>query len=243
MGKNHFAGVLAFGVLTVMSLTLLYGVEPGRELVQVNQRLSAEVREPVKKGPAEKKQIALTFDAAQAGDDAEGVLELLEENGAAAAFFVSGEWAERHPEQVRAILEAGHDLGSLGQTGTDMRGMTEDECRQSLLSVHNLVRDLTGYEMCLFRPPMGKYDGRLLECAEAAGYVTVQGDVDSMDWKDYGPEETARTVLENSGTGSGSIVIFRLGEADTEAALELVIRGLSGRGYGLVSLSGMGIGR
>ena len=44
MYKNHFGGVLAFGVLTVVSLTLLYGAEPGRELVQVNQSLARKRR-------------------------------------------------------------------------------------------------------------------------------------------------------------------------------------------------------
>ena len=72
MYKNHFGGVLAFGVLTVISLTLLYGVEPGRELVQVNQSLSTEVKTPINSIHTEKAQIALTFDAAWGGCEMRG---------------------------------------------------------------------------------------------------------------------------------------------------------------------------
>ena len=166
-------------------------------------------------------------------------MDILKENEAGATFFVSGDWVESYPEEVRMILDAGHDLGSLGRTYTDMRDLSDEEREKEILSLHNRVKELTGYEMFLFRPPFGKYDNRVIECAEACDYLTVWGNADSLDWKDYGAEETARAVLQKAQ--NGSIVIFRVGEADTGEALKTVIRELQERGYEMVSLSDLGI--
>lgn len=239
MYKNHFGGVLAFGVLTVVSLTLLYGAEPGRELVQVNQSLAAEAEAPVGSIRTEEPQIALTFNGTGAGEDPSGILDILEENGAGAAFFVTGEWVECYPEETKAILKAGHDLGSMGETYADLRRLSEADREEELLALHNQVAELTGYEMFLFRPPFGRYDGQVLQCAENMGYVTVLGNTDSMDWKGYGPDAAAGAVL---AAENGSIVIFRLGAPDTEEALKMVLQELRDRGCAVRSLSQMGIG-
>ena len=40
-------GVVLFGLVTMVALTLLYGIDLGRDLVQVNQNLSSETKFPV----------------------------------------------------------------------------------------------------------------------------------------------------------------------------------------------------
>jgi peptidoglycan-N-acetylglucosamine deacetylase len=44
------------------------------------------------------------------------ILELLARHEVPATFFVPGRVAERHPDRVRAIVEAGHELGHHGYT-------------------------------------------------------------------------------------------------------------------------------
>ena len=91
--------------------------------------------------------------------------------------------------------------------------------------------------MFLFRPPFGRYDGQVLQCAENMGYVTVLGNTDSMDWKGYGPDAAAGAVL---AAENGSIVIFRLGAPDTEEALKTFYRNCVDRGCAALSLSHAG---
>jgi peptidoglycan/xylan/chitin deacetylase (PgdA/CDA1 family) len=56
------------------------------------------------------KEIWLTIDDGPDPDDTPRILALLAEHGARATFFVIGEKAARHPEIIRAIAAAGHEV-------------------------------------------------------------------------------------------------------------------------------------
>ena len=230
-------GVVLFGLVTMVALTLLYGIDLGRDLVQVNQNLSSETKFPVCSVQTEKQQMALSFDTVWGEGNIQEILAVLKRNGVKATFFVSGEWVEQYPDRVKEISEAGHELGSYGQSYADMRQLSDGECQEELMSVHNQVEKLTGYEMSLFRPPLGEYDNHVIENAERCGYRTVQGNVDSLDWKDYGVDSIIQTVLNHHDLGKGSIVIFRSSAMYTAEALEEIIAELQSRGFDLVPVS------
>ena len=59
-----------------------------------------------------------------------------------------GVFAEaRTPEDVKAILAAGHDLGNHSENHKNMSQLSNDEKRQEIVSVHQKVKELTGYDM------------------------------------------------------------------------------------------------
>ena len=84
------------------------------------------------------------------------------------------------------ILSQGHDLGNHSQNHKNMSQLSDAEKESELMTVHNKVKELTGYDMFLFRPPYGDYDSKLIKVARKCGYYSIQWDVDSLDWKDYG---------------------------------------------------------
>ena len=59
----------------------------------------------------EKKQVALSFDAAWGNEDTRRILDILKKHNVKVTFFMTGGWVESYPEDVRAILADGHDLG------------------------------------------------------------------------------------------------------------------------------------
>ena len=67
MGKNHIGGALLFGLVTMAALTLLYGIDLNRDLIQVNNSITGKTKMPICSVETEKPEIALTFDAAWAG--------------------------------------------------------------------------------------------------------------------------------------------------------------------------------
>lgn len=125
-------------------------------------------------------RIALTFDAAWGNDDTANILAILEKHDVKVTFFMTGGWVENYPDDVRAIYEAGHDLGNHSENHLDMATLSTEEIRQELMGPHDRVRELTGCEMQLFRPPYGSYDNELINTAEELGYYTIQWDVDSF---------------------------------------------------------------
>lgn len=183
------------------------------------------------------KKVALTFDAAWGNEDTARILEILKKNNVKVTFFMTGGWVESYPEDVKAILAAGHDLGNHSENHKNMSQISDEEKREELMKVHKKVQELTGYEMFLFRPPYGDYDNAVVNVAKECGYYPIQWDVDSLDWKDYGVDSIVKTVIGHKHLGNGSIILCHNGAKYTADALEALIRSLKDQGYTFVPLS------
>jgi len=198
---------------------------------------NADCSLPVYCVKTDEKQVALTFDAAWGNEDTQIILDILEEHDVKVTFFMTGGWVKSYPEDVKAILAAGHDLGNHSENHKNMSQLTDEEIEEELMLVHNRVKQLTGYEMFLFRPPYGDYDDQVLQCASDCGYYSIQWDVDSLDWKDYGTDSIIKTVTGHKHLGNGSIILMHNGAKYTASALETIICTLKDEGYEFVPLS------
>ena len=185
----------------------------------------------------DKPQIAISFDAAWGNEDTRRILEILKKNDVKATFFMTGGWVESYPDDVREIYADGNDLGNHSQNHKNMSQLSDEECKQELLSVHEKVKELTGYEMFLFRPPYGDYDNHVITNARSIGYYSIQWDVDSLDWKDYGTTSIINTVTRHKHLGNGSIILCHNGAKYTAEALDSLIQELKAQGYTFVPLS------
>lgn len=185
----------------------------------------------------DEKKVALSFDAAWGNEDTQKILDILKKHNVHVTFFMTGGWVEKFPDDVKAIYEAGHDLGNHSENHKNMSQLSNEEKTQELMTVHNKVKELTGVEMNLFRPPYGDYDDAVILNATENGYYTIQWDVDSLDWKDYGVENIINTVVNHKNLGNGSIILCHNGAKYTKDALEAMIMGLKEKGYEIVPVS------
>ena len=192
---------------------------------------------PIYSVDTEKKQVALSFDAAWGNEDTSQLLSILAKHNVHATFFITGKWANSYPEDVKAILSAGHDLGNHSQNHKEMSKLSKKEIKEELISVHDKVKTLTGYDMFLFRPPYGDYNNQLITSAKDCGYYTIQWSVDSLDWKDYGIESIVKTVTQNKNLSNGAIILMHNNAKYTKDALETVITTLQQNGYEIVPIS------
>ena len=185
----------------------------------------------------EEKKIALSFDAAWGNEDTAKLLAILKEHDLKVTFFMTGGWVESYPEDVKAILEAGHDLGNHSENHKNMSELSDEEKKEEIMSVHQKVQEITGYEMFLFRPPYGDYDNALIEVLKDCEYYPIQWDVDSLDWKNEGVDELLKTVTEHKNLGNGSIILCHNGAEYTAEALDTLINELEAQGYEIVPIS------
>ncbi|MCD8096513.1 MAG: polysaccharide deacetylase family protein, partial [Lachnospiraceae bacterium] len=170
-------------------------------------------------------------------DDPATLLSILDEYDVKATFLMTGGWVESYPDDVKAIAAAGHDLGNHSENHKQMSTLSAGECKEEIQSVHDKVKELTGLDMTLFRPPYGDYNDTLIEAANGLGYHAIQWDVDSLDWKDYGADAIVSRVLDNEHLGNGSIILMHNGATYTKDALPRVIEGLKEKGYELMPIS------
>ncbi len=150
---------------------------------------------------------------------------------------MTGGWVESYPDDVKAIKKAGHDLGNHSENHKHMPTLSTSEMCNELTKVTDKVKKLTGTTMCLFRPPYGDYDNNLIIQAKNCGYYTIQWNVDSLDWKNYGVDSIVNTVLNHKDLKNGSIILMHNGAKYTAQALPKVIEGLKEKGYEIVPIS------
>jgi peptidoglycan/xylan/chitin deacetylase (PgdA/CDA1 family) len=84
------------------------------------------------------------------------ILELLERRGIHATFFVPGRVGERHPERVREIVAAGHEVGLHGYTHRSPQAMTASEERDELARARDVLVGL-GAEPSGYRSPSWEF--------------------------------------------------------------------------------------
>ena len=138
---------------------------------------------------------------------------------------------------MKAIAAAGHDLGNHSDNHKQMSRLSKEQCIEEITSLDEKVRKLTGIDMKLFRPPYGDYNNTLVSAARECGHYTIQWDVDSLDWKDYGVKSIVKEVVNNKKLDNGSIILMHNGAKYIPDALEAVITGLQEKGYEIVPVS------
>lgn len=185
----------------------------------------------------EEKKIALSFDAAWGNEDTQEILDILAEEDVHVTFFMTGGWVSKYPDDVKRIAEAGHDLGNHSENHLQMSTLSMEQCTEELQKAHDRVKELTGIDMALFRPPYGDYNDTLINAATNLGYKVIQWDVDSLDWKDYGVDSIINTVCNHKHLGNGSIILMHNGATYTSQALKEVIQNLKSQGYEIVPIS------
>ena len=83
----------------------------------------------------------------------ERMLSLLDEAGVKGTFFVLAWNAERHPEIVRLIAEAGHEIASHGYAHRLVYNQTPEEFRADIVRAKAILEDLTGTPVLGYRAP------------------------------------------------------------------------------------------
>ena len=110
-------------------------------------------------------KVALSFDAAWGAEDFPKIMDILDKHNVKVTFFMTGGWVTDNPDCVKELVKRGHDLGNHSEHHYDMTTISQSEKESELQSVHDRVKELTGYEMFLFRPPYGAYDNAVIKTA------------------------------------------------------------------------------
>ncbi len=126
--------------------------------------------------------IALTFDDGPDPTWTPRVLDALDRVEGRATFYVVGEDAERHPDVVRAVVDAGHDVGlhchrHVRHTDRDRPWLERDTAHALAVLADLGVRPTT------WRTPWGIEAPWTATVARERGLVLVRWDADTHDWR------------------------------------------------------------
>lgn len=181
------------------------------------------------------KKIALTIDAAWADDKTEFILSTLNKYGVKATFFLCGFWAEEYPEMVKAIDDAGHQIGNHSSTHPHMNQLGVEQIKKELNDYDDLIESIIGKRTTIFRAPFGEYNDVVIKTVRDAGYEVIQWNIDTIDWKE---ERSAETILNwvLPKLKPGSIILCHNNGFKIEQYLPTLIETALAEGYEFVTI-------
>ena len=186
-----------------------------------------------------KKGVALTFNIAWGDKQADVMIDqLIKHEVKASTFFLSGSWAERHPNLVKKISEAGFEIGLLGYNYVDYEELEDSQIRRDIRQAEEVFKKLNIKTEKILRAPTGHFDKRLIEIADSMGYTVVHWSINTNDWKNPGVE----TIIENvNPVKNGDIILLHASDSarQTPIALPEILKILEDKKLQLVTVTDM----
>lgn len=225
-------GIIVLSIIAVFFSSIKYIPQVVTVTGQSNEK-----KMPIHKVERNEKVISLTFDVDRNDKNLDQVLELLNKYKVKASFFVTGTWVDDNPDELKKILFHGHDIGNHGDNHKHMDLLSKEDCEKEIINLHNKVKEITGIDMKLFRPPYGDYNNTVIYTAKNLGYQSIKWSIDSEDWKNYSKEDIVNKCRQKDTLDKGSIILFHTGTKFTLEALEEVILFFGEENYALVPVS------
>ena len=191
------------------------------------------------------KRVFLTFDDGPSSNTNQ-ILDILNERGIKATFFVLGSNVEKKPEVVRRMYDEGHFIANHGYSHV-YEAIYQSP--QAVLDEYNkcnqLVREAIGeqeYNSHLFRFPGGLVGGNYADIKNQANDLLSQNNIVHVDWNALnGDSETTSPTIEyemqriQETVGDKQSVVILMHDAQakkvTVEALPGIIDYLKGQGY------------
>ncbi|MDZ5606201.1 polysaccharide deacetylase family protein [Bacillus pseudomycoides] len=208
----------------------------------VSTQLETEIKKeaPVRLNGQERKVAYLTFDDGPGKYTAE-LLNVLQQNGAKATFFLVGENAKQFPELVKREKEEGHYVGMHSMTHNFKKLYTNGEYVNEMKEDQNLIANILGESPKLTRPPYGSMPGlneALRNKTVEANFKVWDWTIDSLDWKynkmpvDAASAQIVQNVLAGA-TKPQEVILMHDIHPQSVAAVPAIIKGLKEKGYEL----------
>lgn len=177
----------------------------------------------------DKKEIAITFDAAWGADKTEKIIDELRNYNVSATFFLCQTWTDKYPEMVKKIDASGHEIGTHSATHPDMKKLSAQSINYELSASKTAIEKIINKTVQLFRPPFGSYSNTLIETAQNLGLYTIQWDVDSLDWQGLSAAQIFKRVTAR--IKNGSIILMHNDADNVVEAVRLAVDYLQKTGY------------
>lgn len=187
------------------------------------------------------KTLALTFDdgpSEYTGD----ILDILEEHGAKASFFVLGDYIGG--DYLKRMVESGCEVCNHTTTHPNLQYLNAVEALHELAACSTRIVAATGQAPYFYRAPFGKDSPEARAAGLTCGMVSVGWDVDAEDWAETDSKIIASRILDGVTAGARVILLHdgvppdRIGTRQpTVDAVRVLVPTLLSQGYELVTVS------
>src|SRR5699024_2741205 len=196
---------------------------------------------PKKKKPKPKKEktnknlVALTFDDGPDNEITPKILETLKKYDVKATFFMLGKSVIQYPELAKEVGKQGHEIANHSETHRNLNKSNQATINNEVIESKKIIKNATGIEPKLFRPPYGEYNQAVLNASNNSNQEIIMWSVDTLDWQHKNKNKTVDIVMKN--VQPNSIILMHDIHGTTADALPSLIEKLQKEGYELVTTS------
>lgn len=189
-----------------------------------------------------KKRVVLTIGLSAANDQVQAVLDTLKAAHVPADFLSTGSFAEKNPDLVKSVSEAGYPVYSQSYDGTSLTTLSDAEVTAAITKADTAITKATGISpKPVFRPPSGAYTAQTVKLLNQAGYCAILWSVDAYDWQDgitmaQAKDRVEQALAKQSG---GSIVALHAGYDVTADLMKELINDLKSEHVEITNLAGL----
>ncbi len=185
---------------------------------------------PINKDDDEK-VVLLTFDDSPAGDSTQAILDLLDKYNAKAVWYINGYYADKNRELLKDIHNKGHIIGNHTWWHENLKKLDPEKTRQEIVSINDLVEEVTGVRPTYFRAPFGVYSDEAKKVLKEENMQYMNWTWGSLDWELKTAEEIEKNVIDHVHNGANILFHDKRITAD---ALENILQALTEEDYKFV---------
>nr|WP_246470356.1 polysaccharide deacetylase family protein [Streptomyces olivoverticillatus] len=195
--------------------------------------------------PTPRHVVALTFNAAWNDKGLDAILGTLREHHAPATFFLTGAFAEQHPDAARTIAAAGQGIASHSYSHPHFGELSPGERAAEVLRADRALRKAIGSApLPFFRFPYGETTPRQITEVNALGFADIEWTADTNGYLGTGRGMTVGKVVQRAldALRPGEIVQMHVGTSENQAtildaeALPRLIEALRAHDYEIADL-------
>ena len=179
------------------------------------------------------KVIALTFDDGP-GPYTAHLLDILDQYGAKATFFLIGSKVSGQASVVRSIHARGHQLGNHSWSHPELPKLSVDQIAGEIDRTNEAIKQATGVKPTILRPPYGAVNGVVLEQLRARGMSSILWSVDTRDWADRNSQIVCSRAV--AGARPGAVILMHDIHQTSVNAVPCILSSLKQQGYSFVTI-------
>ena len=157
-------------------------------------------------------ELALTFDDGPNPDCTPQLLDLLDQHGVKATFFLIGKYAVAERILAKYVASRGHLIGNHTWSHPNLSLTAPKKVREELRNTSDAIEQITAKPVRYFRPPFGARRPDVLRAARDLGLTPVLWNAMTNDWSEPAADRIAASLsakikaLDRSGSAANIVL-------------------------------------
>ncbi len=218
-----FTTVFVLFVYQVVSLGMILFENHSASSEESVQSLAGEDDVVIRSGLPNSNQLVFACNVDWGEEVIPDMLKVLKNNNVKITFFVTGRWAEQHPDLLKQMYQEGHEIQSHGYSHKLCTQNSVETAKEEILKTEKVILDILGVKTNVFAPPSGDYDETTIELCRSMGYKMALWSADTIDWREGSTAQVIKDRVMKKRL-NGAIVLMHPKEETVKALPDLITK-------------------